>query len=303
MRTLLVGFDSAWTCDNRGALVAVLDAGDGTVREIGSPRTVNFREAEEIIRQWQAELAPTISIILIDQPTIVKNASGQRPVENIIGSAVSLRYGGMQPANTGRKEMFGRDAPVWSFLGRFGGAADPLQADRSTRVIETYPVLAMIALGWILPDARASGRLPKYNPERKRTFSLSDWQYVCRQTLGAFGFRKLSGIVQWLEAAAQNPCPRKIDQDRLDSYLCLLVALYLTEQKDCLMVGNQETGYIVVPSSGGLRAELEARCRLTHRVPSDWIRVFQLPGGTRSVAAAFPRAAQGDAAANRRASV
>ncbi len=305
MRTLIVGFDSAWTSTNRGALVAVFDAGDGTFRDIGPPQTANFREAEEFILQWQAELAPTTTIVLLDQPTIVRNASGQRPVENIVGSAVSLRHGGMQPANTGRKEMFGRDAPVWSFLSRFGGAADPLEPQgMGTRVIETYPVLAMIALGWTLPDSRTAGRLPKYNPERKKTFSQSDWQYVCRQTSVAFGVRGLRDIVQWLEASGQNPFPRKSDQDRLDSCLCLLVALYLAEQKDCLMVGNRQTGYIVVASSAGLHAELEARCTRTHRVPSDWVRVFQLPGGTRAVTAALPRTAQqGDTAANRRASI
>jgi hypothetical protein len=47
-------------------------------------------------------------------------------------------------------------------------------------VIETYPVLTMIALGWTIPDSdgRLTGRLPKYNPGRKKTFSIKDWQHV-----------------------------------------------------------------------------------------------------------------------------
>jgi hypothetical protein len=57
----------------------------------------------------------------------------------------------MQPANTAREEMFGKEAPVWPFLKRFGGPADPLEPIANTRVFETYPV---IALGWILPDSR-----------------------------------------------------------------------------------------------------------------------------------------------------
>jgi hypothetical protein len=59
-------------------------------------------------------------LILLDQPMIVTNSTGQRPVEKIVGSAVSLRYGGMQPANTSRAEMFGPAAPLWPFLSRFG---------------------------------------------------------------------------------------------------------------------------------------------------------------------------------------
>src|SRR5437016_5909251 len=83
---------------------------------------------------------------------------------------MSRRYGGMQPANTSRERMFGMAAPVWSFLNRFGGPADPLGPVADTRVFETYPVLAMTALLWTLPDTRAAGRLPKYTQGGKRPF-------------------------------------------------------------------------------------------------------------------------------------
>ena len=276
MTTLLVGFDSAWTPTNSGALVGVLQLDNGTFREFGPPRIVDYREAEGVILNWQAKQAPTATIVLLDQPTIVKNAAGQRPVENLVGSPVSRRYGGMQPANTAKEEMFGREAPVWPFLTRFGGPADPLQLVADTRVFETYPVLAMIALGWTLPDSRAAGRLPKYNPERKKTFSISDWQHVCRLASGAFRERGLMVIYEWIEGAARNTSPRKSDQDGLDACLCLLVALYLAQRKDCLMVGDLQTGYMVVPDDAGLGAELEARCNQTGRAPSEWVRKFRL---------------------------
>lgn len=276
MTTLLVGFDSAWTPTKFGALVGVLHRDDGTFRELGPPRIANYRQAEAVILQWQAEQKPTATIVLLDQPTIVKNAAGQRPVENLVGAPVSLRYGGMQPANTAKEEMFGKGAPVWPFLTRFGGPANPLEPVADTRVFETYPVLAMIALGWTLPDSRATGRLPKYNPERKKTFSTSDWQHVCRLVSGAFRERDIMGIVRWIDDAAQNGSSHKYDQDGLDACLCLLVALYWAERKDCLMVGNLETGYIVVPYGDALHKELETRCRRTSREPSQWVRVFQM---------------------------
>jgi predicted RNase H-like nuclease len=229
-----------------------------------------------VILNWQIERVPTTTVVLLDQPTIVKNATGQRPVENIVGSPVSLRYGGMQPANTSRNEMFGKKAPVWPFLTRFGGPANPLEPIADTRVFETYPVLAMIALDWMLPDSRATGRLPKYNPDRKKTFSISDWKHVCGLSSAAIHSRGLIDIARWINDAAQNTSPRKSDQDSLDACLCLLVALYLAEQKDCLMVGNRETGYIVVPYGDVLRAELDARCNRTGRVPSQWVREFKM---------------------------
>ncbi len=286
MTTLLVGFDSAWTPTNSGALVGVLRADDGSFRELGSPQVVNYRQAESTILNWQSQMKPEATIVLLDQPTIVKNVSGQRPVENLVGSPVSRRYGGMQPANTAKKEMFGRDAPVWRFLTRFGGPADPLEPLTGTWVIETYPVLTMIALGWTLLDSRPSGRLPKYNPARKKTFSISDWRHVCQLTSTAFREHKLPGVAGWLDGAAQINEPRKSDQDGLDACICLLAALYLAETRECLMVGDRGTGYIVVPYGERLSEELERRCEQTGRAPSEWVRSFRLwparevlPGG------------------------
>ena len=276
MTTLLVGFDSAWTPTNSGALVGALHFDNGTFHSLGTPQIVDYRAAEDVILKWQAEQAPTATIVLLDQPTIVTNAAGQRPVENIVGSPVGLRYGGMQPANTAREEMFGKQAPVWRFLTRFGGPADPLEPISNTPVFETYPVLAMIALGWMLPDSRAGGRLPKYNPERKKAFSISDWQHVCDKASGSFHGRGLADIVRWIDDDAQNTSPRKSDQDGLDAGMCLLVALYLAERKDCLMVGDLRTGYIVVPYGAELHAELDARCSQTGRVPSEWVRRFKM---------------------------
>lgn len=276
MSILLVGFDAAWTANNAGALVGLLQCNDRTFRELGPPKIVNYLEAEAMVLDWQAKWAPTATIVLLDQPTIVTNAAGQRPVENLVGSPVSLRYGGVQPANTSKAEMFGEQAPVWRFLTRFGGPADPLDCIAGTRVFEAYPVLTMIALDWTLPDPRPTGRLPKYNPERKKTFSLPDWQHVCERTSAAFFEFGLPQIVQWLDDAARNEAPRKNDQDGLDACLCLLVALHISTRKDCLMVGNLATGYIVVPYGAGLYSELTSRCNQTGRAPSQWVKAFRV---------------------------
>jgi predicted RNase H-like nuclease len=275
MTTLLVGFDSAWTRTNKGALVGLLRRDDGTFHDLGPPRTVDYPQAECVILKWQTEQAPTATIVLLDQPTIVKNPAGQRPVENIVGSLVSRRRGGMQPANTSKTEMFGRDAPIWQFLKQFGGPANPLERVADTRVIETYPVLAMIALGWMLKDdERATGRLPKYNP-KNQNFSIPDWKHVCKKASGAFHEFRLAEIARRIDELHEIS-PRKKDQDGLDACLCLLVALYLAERKDCLMVGDLKTGYIVVPHGAELREELDARCNNTcpHRTASEWVRVF-----------------------------
>lgn len=279
MTTLLVGFDSAWTKTKSGAIIGALRLDDGRLAALGPPRTVNYVEAQKVVLAWQAEHVPSASLVLLDQPTIVVNAIGQRPVENIVASSVSRRRGGMQPANTSKKEMFGVDAPMWPFLSKFGGAADPFAPVAGNCVFETYPVLAAIALGWTVKDSRTSGRLPKYNPERKRTFSIGDWRHVCASISRSFQERGLVEVVRWVDDAGQNASPRKSDQDGVDACICLLVAVRLADQKACLLVGDRESGYIVVPHNAELATELGERCQRVGREPSAWVRGFRLAMG------------------------
>lgn len=280
MTNLLVGFDSAWTATNSGALVGVLRSDAGTFHEFGEPEVANYEQARDLILRWQEEHAPAATIIFLDQPTIVKNPKGQRPVESIVSASVSRRRGGMQPSSTSRKGMFDAEAPVWPFLTLFGGVADPLEPIYGTRVFETYPVLTIISLGWTLPDNdRPLGRLPKYNPQVKKTFATSDWRHVGESVSEEFRLRGISELTQWASRAAQLPSPRKQDQDRLDACLCLLGALHLIERKECLMVGDQQTGYIVVPHNPRLQTELDERCREIGQAPHEWVRAFRLNPG------------------------
>lgn len=271
--TLLVGFDSAWTAANTGGLAGVLREEGGRCRELGLPDATNFENAAVRIASWREACRPRRTVILIDQPTIVRNANGQRPVEHLIASPVSRRRGGMQPANTGRLGMFDADAPIWTFLACFGGTLDPLDCEHADPVIvETYPTLALIALGWLREDVRPSGRLPKYNPARP-TFLLDDWRWVCGRLAEALEHFGLVDIPRWLRQQEQRDTrPCKADQDGVDSCLCLLTAFHLEAKLPCLRVGNRESGLIVVPDNAALREELAARCEATGRIAADCIR-------------------------------
>jgi predicted RNase H-like nuclease len=280
MTTLLVGFDSAWTRAKIGAIVGAVLHDDGTVTELGPPRGVQFDDATVIIREWQATRSVSSTLVLLDQPTIVVNEVGQRPVEHIVSPSVSRRRGGMQPANRGRADMFGPAAPIWEFLAAFGGAADPFGDAQCTRVLETYPVLAIIAVGWALQDEeRPAGRLPKYNPERRKTFAIADWAHVCRTTSTKLAAEGAPELAAWAETAATKVKPMKSDQDQLDACVCLVSALHLAKRRDCLFVGCCTTGYIVVPDSETLRMELEHRCVELGRESARWVRVFRLGSG------------------------
>jgi predicted RNase H-like nuclease len=275
--SLCVGFDSAWTAGNSGGIVGAVRTSDGNYVEIGLPKVVSFLQAEEMICAWQEKWHPKRTLVLIDQPTIVPNATGQRPVENIVASLVSRLRGGMQPANTTRVGMFCPNAPIWPFLRKFGGAANPRDPIRGTAVYETYPVLAMIALGWTIQNADESYRLAKYNPARRKTFSLEDWRHVSKLTEDALTHYGLLGIAGWIHEIGEKPAPRKADQDCLDACVCLLVALHAAQEGKCLKIGDLRTGYIFVPYSTALHAEMDVRCNVTGRLATDWVTIFQVP--------------------------
>ena len=47
----------------------------------------------------------------------------------------------------------------------------------------------------------------------RKTFSIGDWRYVCQRTASEFEARGLPELVRWLSVGAENPSPRKNDQD------------------------------------------------------------------------------------------
>lgn len=280
---LLVGFDSAWTRGNSGALVGAIRRPCGEWSELGTPEVADFQVAAKLIQQWKTEKEPDSVVVMLDQPTIVRNKSGQRPVENLVAGPVSRAYGGVQPANLGRSEMFGKGAPIWEFLKEFGGPADLLLPPRSAWVIETYPALALLSLGWALPDPDRGLRLPKYNPARRKTFRIEDWAHVCELLRADLWSAGLLGIADWLGALAQSTRPRKSDQDGIDACLCLAVGIRLIEGGRCLVVGDNQSGYILVPWSQALSQQVEVRCKATGRSSDEWVRALSVDLGLAQV--------------------
>ena len=57
-------------------------------------------------------------LIAVDQPTVVPNDSGARPVESVVASLNGKLGSGVQPANRQRVEFFGNNAPIWRFIDR-----------------------------------------------------------------------------------------------------------------------------------------------------------------------------------------
>jgi predicted RNase H-like nuclease len=274
LASVFIGFDSAWADNPKapGAICAVSFDGE-RFHDFYEPQLVNFSMAGDFVEQVRRP--GRLNLIAIDQPTRVPNKTGMRPVEKAAASLVSWAGGGVQPANLGKVAFFGDGAPIWGFLERIGGVQYPEAARSATsglHVIEVFPALSLLSL-----DDQFFGRLkgPRYNPGRRRTFQLSDWNAVIEAAKAEAKKFGLENLAEWLDASLPKASPRKAAQDMLDSVICLLVALRwrLRPRIDCVMLGDVNAGYMVAAASTGVRerltrAAIEMAISLDGAIPS-----------------------------------
>ena len=250
----LVGFDSAWADNPRapGAICAIL-AEDGRFTGFEPPRLSGFAAAGALVAALHRPERPTL--VAIDQPVIVPNAAGSRPVDRAVASVISWAGGGVQPANRGRTGMFDDGAPIWRFLDGIGADLDPRRARSApagVHAMEVFPALALLSLE---DGFCGRKRAPRYNPARRATFRRDDWTRVIDAAAMEADRLGCRPAVNWLREARGQTCdaaiPRKADQDRLDALLCLLVAIRwrLDRPDRSAMVGDIAGGYIVTPVS------------------------------------------------------
>jgi predicted RNase H-like nuclease len=212
----IIGFDSAWTDNPKapGAVCIIRFDADGHIVFV-EPELANFRRALELIRIEQAN-APRV-LVALDQPTIVTNATGCRPVERVVSSYISWIGGGVQPSNRGRLGMFDDAAPIWAFKKVLSAIEDP-ELSRTTAdglfIMEVFPALALP--GFFCGFSTRLGG-PRYNPVRRKTFKIDDWSRVA-SVLSELGRQhQIEGLARWCRDHAGKAVPSKADQDRLDA--------------------------------------------------------------------------------------
>ena len=82
----------------------------------------------------------------------------------------------------------------------------------------------------------------------------------------------LTELAEWCAASAGLARVTKEAQDLLDACICLVPALELAQGASCLVVGEVESGCMVVPSGKALERELVERCEATGRPAGQWVR-------------------------------
>jgi predicted RNase H-like nuclease len=141
----IIGFDSAWTdsVGARGAVCALVISERGAVR-LKVPFQASFEEALEFIKSERS--ACDYCLVALDQPTIVPNKVGSRPVDRVAGSLIGFIGGGVQPANRLREGMFDEHAPIWRFKKCLGAREDPEASRKAAHGIFIVEVFSALAL-------------------------------------------------------------------------------------------------------------------------------------------------------------
>lgn len=251
---IFTGFDSAWANNPKrpGAITSIIQRSDGSLHWQAA-KLVSFKEAAEEVNRLASQ-SPW-HLVAIDQPTIVPNQNSCRPVERVAGSLVNKLKGGVQPANRSKSNIFGDDAPIWQFLNSIPHIQTPNLA-RLTRdypkgesvnvIMEVFPALSIPSL---IPAFFDRNYAAKYNPENKKTFSLEDWQEICKFLYDYARAHKIIDLDGWALQLKEITLPRKADQDKLDAALCAVIAYHWVNGRTegSLIIGDPVSGYMVTP--------------------------------------------------------
>ena len=274
MKEAFVGFDSAWSVRNLGAISYAVFQGE-TLERAELPQLSSFRNAAEIIKELRKECDDVL--VAIDQPIIVPNQCGSRPVDSVAASLISKLGSGTQPANRDKATMFGDAAPIWKFIEDITAAKDPETTDAGIcnplmdfeaaktatgqiHLIEVYPALALPALE---PKFMARNYAARYNPRNRNKFCLADWRLVCETVRRCANEFNLQTLLEWAEEMEKSKSPSKPDQDKLDAVICLLIAIHWRRERDghgLTVIGDLESGYMVTPASCDTRRILQEAC-------------------------------------------
>ncbi|MDE2869599.1 MAG: DUF429 domain-containing protein [Chloroflexota bacterium] len=266
-REAFVGFDSAWAGKAPGGIASATFSQDRLVHT-RLPEPASFDHAAAIIEELKS--THHYVLVAIDQPTIVPNQTGSRPVDRVAASLISRLGGGVQPANQGKTRsgrtmpskvrMFGPEAPIWRFLRRLDAVQNPPQsrsAVNGRHAIEVFPALALPALE---PAILERKRAARYNPANRRRFSLPDWRLVALAASRHAAALRLSDLSEWARNLAELARPTKTHQDCLDAAICLIVALQWRRapRNQLTVIGDAQLGYMVSPVTPATHAILHS---------------------------------------------
>lgn len=255
MEVLFTGFDSAWGGRLRGAICNLKgEVKDGgltlAVRE--PPMSVDWPKAVSQSRTWSTQSAN--HVVSIDQGLVVPNATGMRPVERLLASALMGRFGcGAHASNQRRTSCYGPTAGVWDLIDSLqaqGYRHEPMAVGSRSEgrfFLECYPHPALIALF----------DLNRTLPYKVTRGTFDGW----RQLLGHLRSLRdadlpISNVTTFVPEDLEW---NKANEDHLDALVAAYVGAYLWwfGPSRSIVVGSLTEGYIATPCNQQTRDLLQ----------------------------------------------
>jgi predicted RNase H-like nuclease len=233
---IFIGVDLGWV--NGATGLAALEFRNGSLQL----RALSLAAQHSEVLAWIADqVGESPAMIAIDAPTIIRNATGQRPGERLLNAAYR-KYGlGCHPANLGRP-FAGKTTAFSQALetAGFRHAADITPQIPGRYQIEVFPhasIVRFFGLDYRLGYKKGpvAERVAQLKRLRRYLYSLKKWEPPC--------------LLSKLPAIPSGGLARKHTEDRLDAILCAYTGAYYWFWGNARnsVFGDAESGFIITP--------------------------------------------------------
>lgn len=238
-----IGIDLAWRSDRNHTGAAVLSGDRNGARLVAVADPIHRLEG---VRQFVASQSGETTVIAIDAPLIIPNATGQRLCETAVGA----RYGSRDAScHTSNQRLYPAAASVAlaADLVAQGFLHVPSAQDSNRVLLEVYPHAAMVAL-FDLPKIL---KYKKGTLGQKREGLRTLGEHIQRLCNASPPLRANDDLKKLLSRDIEHlpGSDLKMYEDALDAVFCAYLAYYFWfwgfDRNE--VFGNVEVGYILNP--------------------------------------------------------
>jgi len=231
-----IGVDLGWYGKPSGLASLALESSELRLRAV-----TRLESVDEILDWIQTEAGGGSAVVAVDAPLIIRNQSGIRPAERELNADFRRFHAGCHAANLGRPFA----EKVISFSRRlkalgFGHGARMTPRQDGRFQIEVHPHAATVSLFGL-------DRIVKYKrgTREQRGRGLRRLRSLAMAHLPAFSPSLSARFPSVPKTGNLKPT-----EDKIDAILCAYIAAHwwVWATKRNRLYGNQESGYIVVPT-------------------------------------------------------
>lgn len=235
----LAGIDLAWKSNRNTTAVAIGDLEGNSLRIRRIEKKLSVEELKALIREEDS-----LAGVAVDAPLIITNKHGQRPCDKCLSKHYARQNASCYPANL---TICGTRSPDFSAYLSQHGFKHLRNASEGRFQIECYPHPAMIEI-FGLPE-RLKYKKGCVSLRKKGQMNLSQRVLALRKSrvVSLWVGEEWQTYVNEKHIKSLAGAALKVNEDVLDSIICLYVAALFATSMPHKVYGNRESGYIYVP--------------------------------------------------------